>query len=72
MCRTLFENEMRISATDSIELDIFMDFYKNLETKENYIQSVVEYKGKKVYIRFYDWRGNPLRHLADYFYKEKA
>lgn len=30
---------------------------------------VVEYMKKKVYIVFYDWRQNPLRKLADYFYK---
>jgi len=64
-----FKNEERISVTDAIEFDIFMDFYKNLEHKSNYIQSIVGYNGKSVCIVFYDWRQNPLRRLADYFYK---
>jgi len=59
-----FKNEDRISATDAIESDIFLDFYKNLEHKDNYIQSIVGYREKKVYIIFYDWRQNPLRRLA--------
>ena len=65
-------NELRIMDTDAIEFDIFRDFYKNLEHKENHIQSVVEYMGEKAYIVFYGWGQNPLRHLADYLYKKGA
>lgn len=65
-----FENEERISATDAIEFDIFRDFYRNLEHKDNHIQSFAIYNGKKVWIVFYDWLQNPLRRLADYLYKE--
>ena len=64
------KNKERISATNSIETDIFLDFYRNLEHKDKYIQSIVEYKGKKFYIRFYDWGRNPLRSLADYLLKK--
>ena len=66
------ENELRISETDSIESEIALEFYRNLEHKDDYIQSVAEYNGKKVYIIFYDWRQNPLRHLANYFYKKEV
>ena len=73
-------NEERIIITDSIESDISMEFYRNLEYKKHddcysniypdgYMQSVVEHNGRGVYIIFYDWRQNPLRRLADYFYK---
>ncbi|GAF96059.1 unnamed protein product, partial [marine sediment metagenome] len=62
------KNEERISVTNAIESDIALEFYRNLEHKDNYKQSSVEYNGKKVYIIFYDWRQNPLRRLADYFY----
>ena len=65
-------NEERISATDCIEFDIFLDFYSNMEHKEDYIQSVIEYKGKKVYIRFYDWKQEPLHCLADYIYRKEV
>ena len=65
-------NEERIIITDSIELDIFLDFYRNLEHKEKYSESIAEYNGNRAYIRFYDWRQNPLRKLADYFYKKEV
>lgn len=63
------KNEERISTTDAIEFEIFGNFYRNLVHRKDFIQSVVRYKGKKVTIVFYDWRGNPLHKLADYFYK---
>ena len=53
---------------NAIESDITLEFYRNLEHKKNYMQSIVEYNGKKVCIVFYDWRQNSLRRLASYFY----
>ena len=64
----LLKNEERISATDGIEYDIALGFYRNLEHKKDYIQSSATYNGKKVYVIFYDWRQDPLRRLADYFF----
>ena len=61
----------RRSAVDGIEFDIFLDFYSNMEHKEKYIQSYVDYEGERTYIAFYDWRQKPLRCLADYIYKRK-
>ena len=64
------KNEERISATDFIENEIALEFYRNLNHKDNYMWSRAKYNGKSIHIRFYDWRQNPLRKLADYFYKE--
>ena len=66
------EEERRKIEVRGIEFDIFLDFYSNMEHKEDYIQSVIEYKGKKVYIRFYDWKQEPLRCLADYIYRKEV
>jgi hypothetical protein len=63
------KNEERISATNSVEFDIFRSFYQNVIHEKNFLQSVVKYKGKKIVIVFSDWRDNPLHKLADYFYK---
>jgi len=63
-------NEERKSATNSIKFDIFLDFYSNMEHKEKYIQSYVDYKGKRTYIVFYDWKQEPLNQLANYIYRK--
>jgi len=64
-------NRARKNAVECIESNITLEFYRNLEHREDYIQSIVEHRGKKVYIRFYDWRQEPLRCLANYIYWRK-
>ena len=65
------KEEERRSAVNSIEVDIFLDFYKNLEHKEKYMQSYVDYEGERTYIVFDDWKQEPLNKLANYIYKER-
>jgi len=66
-----FEEEKRKIEVPSIELDIFLDFYRNLEHRENYIYSFVEYNGMKACVGFYDMRQatEALHKLANYLYK---
>ena len=65
------KNEERISTTNAIEFDITFEFYRNLKHRDNFMQSIVKYRGKNVYIIFYHWEQNPIRKLADYFYKRR-
>ena len=64
------KEERRRILVRGIESDIELDFYGNVEHKEKYIQSHVDYGGKRTYIAFYDWKQEPLHCLADYIYKK--
>ena len=65
------EEEKRKIAVNGIELEILLDFYRNLEHQEKYMQSYIDYEGIRTYIVFYDWKQEPLRCLADYIYRRK-
>ena len=65
----LAKHELYKSAILNIQIAITLQFFQNLEHRDNYLYSKVEYEGETCPVVFYDWKqyDSVIYKLASYF-----